>query len=83
MKKIKTYDEFLNLTVKEANDLVHEAMRMNKVNYVLDLTKWLARVQTEHVLNFIEVDIDEAVTLYQYARVTDGNKNTQIFDEME
>ena len=83
MKKSKTYDDFLNLTVKEANDLVHEAMRMNKVNYVLDLTKWLARVQTEHVLNFIEVDIDEAVTLYQYARGTDGNKNTQIFDEME
>lgn len=83
MKKIKTYDEFLNLTVDEANDLVHDAMRMNKVNYVLDLTKWIARVQTEHVLNFIEVDIDEAVTLYQYARGNDGNKNTQIFDEME
>ena len=83
MKKIKTYSEFLNLTVKEANDLVHEAMRMNKVNYVLDITKWLARVQTEHVLNFIKVDLDEAITLYQYARGTEGNTNTQIFDEME
>ena len=76
MKKIKTYDEFLNLTVKEANDLVQEAVKMNKVNYVLDLTKWLVRVQTEHVLNFIEVDIDESTTLYQYAFGTEGKKNT-------
>ena len=83
MKKIKTYDEFLNLTVKEANDLVHYAMKNNKIAFANDLAKWLARVQTEHVLNFIEVDIDEAVTLYQYARGTSGNKNTQIFDEME
>ena len=74
MKKIKTYDEFLNLTVKEANDLVHYAMNNNKIAFANDLAKWLARVQTEHVLNFIEVDIDEATTLYQYAFGTEGKK---------
>ena len=83
MKKINTYGEFLNLTVKEANDLVHYAMNNNKVAYATELAKWIARVQTEHVLNFIKIDLDEATTLYQYARGTEGNTNTQIFDEME
>lgn len=68
MKEIKSYDEFLKLTAKEADELVHEAMRMNKVNYVLDITKWLAKVQTEHVLNFIKVGAFEAKDLEEYAR---------------
>ena len=71
MQKIKTYEDFLKLTAKEADEIVHEAMRMNKVNYVLDLTKWLAKIQTEHVMNFIEVGAFEAKDLYEYAY---GNK---------
>ena len=74
MKKIKTYEEFLKMTAKEADDLVHYAMKNNKVDFATDLAKWLAKVQTEHVLNFVETGAFEAKDLYEYAY---GNKEKE------
>ena len=81
MKTAKTYGEFLNLTVDEANDLVHYAMRKNKVTFATELAKWIARVQTEHVLNGIKYELDECETLYKFAR--GDNYTNSVFDEME
>ena len=69
--QIKTYEEFLKLTAKEADELVHEAVRKNKVAFATDLARWLAKVQTEHVMNFVEIGAFEAKDLYEYAY---GNK---------
>ncbi len=87
MKKIKTYGEFLNLTVKEANEIVYEAMQAKKTDYSKELAKWIARVQTEHIFNSVKYGLEECETLYKFAR-GDGKINNHgylngIFDEME
>lgn len=66
--QIRTYEEFLNLTVKEVNDLIHEAVRKNKVAEGKELAKWLSRVQTEHIMNFVKSNANECKNLYEYAR---------------
>ena len=87
MKKIKTYGEFLNLTVNEANEIVYEAMKAKKTDYSKELAKWIARVQTEHIFNSVKYSLDECETLYKFAR-GDGKINHNgylngIFDDME
>lgn len=87
MKKIKTYGEFLNLTVDEANEIVYEAMKAKKTEYSKELAKWIARVQTEHIFNSVKYGLEECETLYKFAR-GDGKINNHgylngIFDKMD
>lgn len=74
MKEAKTYSEFLNLTVKEANEIVHDAMKKQKFARSQELAKWIARIQTEHIFNHINYSLEECETLYKFAR---GDKKVE------
>ena len=65
---IRTYEEFLNLTIKEVNDLVHDAVIKNKVAVASELANWIAKARMEHFNNFINISVDDAKNLYEYAR---------------
>lgn len=73
MKIIKTYNEFLNLTVDEANDLVHDAMNKQKFARSQELARWIAQIQTEHIFNHVKYKLEDCETLYKFAR---GDRKT-------
>lgn len=72
--KIKTYEEFLKLTVKEVNDLIHDVVRKNKISEARDFAKWIAKVQTEHIYNSVNFKLENCKNLYEYAY---GNKENK------
>lgn len=78
MKEAKTYGEFLNLTVDEANEIVYDAMKKEKVVRSKELAKWIAQIQTEHIFNHVKYNLEECETLYKFAR---GDKETNINDK--